>query len=160
MVHVEIFYGGETGEATLGARYQKGVVQIFPSYQFPSKLWTLKEYYFCSIDTWLEGHCQSVCSEHPWIISTPALTAAMGSRSIFYDSDDESAGHCSDIDEGQEEEEEGGGGGDGEEEGGGNEPVAPPEEIAVAVSAPLKGEVRGVTKRTPSGVCMCVLCVC
>lgn len=100
MVHVEIFWGGETGEATLGARYQKGTVQIFPSYKFASKLWNLKEYFFCSIDTWLDGKCVSCCPEHPWLTSNAALIAAAGSRSIFHDaSDDESAGDFSDIDD-------------------------------------------------------------
>lgn len=43
MVHVEVFVGGDTGEATVGARFQKGVVQEFPSYKFPSTLWNLKK---------------------------------------------------------------------------------------------------------------------
>mmetsp|Transcript_21428 Transcript_21428/g.31037 ORF Transcript_21428/g.31037 Transcript_21428/m.31037 type:complete len:826 (-) Transcript_21428:53-2530(-) len=100
MVHVEIFLGGETGEATIGARYQKGTVQIFPSYLFPSKLWNLEKVYFCSIDTWLNGQCVSVCPEHQWISSNAALAMAAGSRSIFHDSsDDESAGGCSDVED-------------------------------------------------------------
>jgi hypothetical protein len=112
MVHVEIFTGGETGEETLGARFQKGTVQFFPSYKFPSKLWTLKEYFFCSIDTWLDGQCVSCCSEHDWVTSNAALIAAAGSRSIFYDpQEDESAGDFSDI----EDDGEGQEGGEGEE---------------------------------------------
>lgn len=109
MVHVEIFYGGNTGEATIGARFSKGVVQIWPSYKFDSKLWKLHAYHFCSIDTWLEGECQSHCAEHEWKCSASSLALAAGERSIFNDtggegeevreSDDESAG-------GGEEEEE------------------------------------------------------
>ena len=95
MVHVEIFLGGETGEATIGARFQKGFVQIFPSYKFDSKLWTLKQFHFCSLDTWLDGVCQSHCPEHPWIIPT----VFTGGKSIF-DDEEESAGE----DLGEEEE--------------------------------------------------------
>jgi hypothetical protein len=57
MAHVEIFLGGETGEATLAARYARGVVSVFPSYKFHSSLWTLDKHYFCSIETWLNGEC-------------------------------------------------------------------------------------------------------
>lgn len=123
MVHVEIFLGGETGEETIGARFQKGFVQIFPSYKFDSKLWTLKEFHFCSIETWLDGICQSHCSAHPWIIPT----VNTGGKSIFDDDDsDVSAGDDVDDEEGQEmysqasppEEDEADmiGGGDGDDE--------------------------------------------
>ena len=86
MVHVEIFLGGTTGLETIGARYQKGVIQIFPSYQFESKLWTLKEYHFCSIETWLDGICKSHCSEHPWINKN--IRIGLGGKSIFDCEDD------------------------------------------------------------------------
>jgi len=66
MVHVEIFIGGETGEQTIGARWSKGVVQVFDSYKFVSKAYYDIKYHFRSIDTWLEGICQSHCKEHPW----------------------------------------------------------------------------------------------
>ena len=108
MVHVEIFYGGETGEATIGARFSKGVVQIWPSYKFDSSLWKLHSYHYCSIDTWLEGECVSHCMEHEWKCSAASLALAAGERSIFNDnnndqedSDDESAGggDCSDTEE-------------------------------------------------------------
>lgn len=59
MTHVEIFLGGSTGEETLAARSLRGVVSIFPSYKFESSLWTVEKYYFCSIDTWLNGVCLS-----------------------------------------------------------------------------------------------------
>jgi NADH:ubiquinone oxidoreductase subunit 2 (subunit N) len=41
MVHVEIFTGGETGEQSIGARWQKGVVQFFDSYKFIEILETI-----------------------------------------------------------------------------------------------------------------------
>jgi hypothetical protein len=101
-VHVEIFIGGETGEATIGSRYHKGNVSIFPSFKFKSTTWDLVRYHFRSLDTWLEGECRSHCPEHPWQSDLLGLAAAAGKRSIFNsDSDDdvESAG-------GDDEEEE------------------------------------------------------
>jgi cell wall-associated NlpC family hydrolase len=91
-VHVEIFLGGETGEATIGARLQKGKVSIFPSFKFTSKTWTLVQYHFRSLDTWLNGECRSHCAEHPW--HSDALDIkSMSKNSIFNcESDDESAG--------------------------------------------------------------------
>ena len=40
MVHVEVFIGGESGEETIGARWQKGHVQVHSSYKFKSKNYT------------------------------------------------------------------------------------------------------------------------
>jgi len=57
MTHVEIFLGGSSGEETIAARNLRGVVSIFPSYKFESTLWKVEKYYFCSIDTWLNGEC-------------------------------------------------------------------------------------------------------
>lgn len=93
-VHVEIFLGGETGEATIGARFFKGKVNIFDSYKFSCTTWTPYKHWFCSIETWLDGICESVCPEHPWLIDSGLmLAAAAGKKSIFNeDSDDESAG--------------------------------------------------------------------
>ena len=101
-VHVEIFLGGETGEATIGARFQKGVVSVFPSYKFESKSWTLIRHHFRSIDTWLDGQCVSHCTEHPWISESGSLYAAAGRRSIFNDEEDgeEAAGDYDDDDDG------------------------------------------------------------
>ena len=62
-VHVEVYIGDGR---TLGARWGKGVVQEHDSYTFTAKTWTLTEYVFCSIDTWLQGVCKSHCSEHEW----------------------------------------------------------------------------------------------
>lgn len=58
MVHVEIFIGGPTGEQTIGARWTKGVVQVFDTYKFVSKSYYDIKYYYKSIDTWLSGICQ------------------------------------------------------------------------------------------------------
>eukprot|EP00731_Ephydatia_muelleri_P015289 Em0008g1009a len=67
MVHVEIWAGD--GEKTLGARWQRGAVQVHDSYKFVSKTYGNMTYHFRSIDTWLMGICRSYCSEHPWSIS-------------------------------------------------------------------------------------------
>jgi hypothetical protein len=85
MVHVEIFVGGATGEATIGARFQKGVIKEFDSYKFKSSTWDLVQYHFKSLDSWLEGKHESNCSEHPWHSEQLALMAAAGKRSIFND---------------------------------------------------------------------------
>lgn len=56
IVHVEIWAGD--GERTLGARWQKGVVQIHDSYKFTAKSYHSMQYHFRSIDTWLKGTCE------------------------------------------------------------------------------------------------------
>jgi len=84
-VHVEIFLGGETGESTVGSRFYKGVVSIFPSYKFTSTSWTLVKHHFRSLDTWLNGVCKSCCPEHPWASDSLAYLEAAGKRSIFSD---------------------------------------------------------------------------
>eukprot|EP00605_Chrysophyceae_sp_TOSAG23-4_P000533 GSChrysophyteH1.ASY1.ANO1.602.1 assembled CDS len=103
-VHVEIFLGGETGEATIGARYFRGKVSIFDSYKFSCNTWSADQHHFCSIETWLDGKCESHCSEHPWLIDSGLmLAAAAGKKSIFNeDSDDESAGGYFEDDEDME----------------------------------------------------------
>ena len=88
-VHVEIFLGGETGEGTIGSRFHKGNVSIFPSFKFKSSTWDLVQYHFRSLDPWLEGSCRSCCSEHPWLSDTLAIAAAAGKRSIFNDISDD-----------------------------------------------------------------------
>jgi hypothetical protein len=67
MTHVEIYLGGETGEQTIGARYNNGVVSYFDSYKFTSKTYYDIKFYYKSLDTWLQGICKSVCEEHAWI---------------------------------------------------------------------------------------------
>ena len=98
---MEIFLGGESGEATLGSRYFRGKVGIFDSYKFTNNTWTPYKHHFRSIDTWLDGICKSHCSEHPWILDSGLmLDAAAGKRSIFNeDSDDENAGGYLDDDD-------------------------------------------------------------
>jgi hypothetical protein len=92
--HVEIYLGGDSGEATLGSRYFRGKVSIYDSYKFTNDTWTCYKHHFRSLDTWLHGICESHCPEHPWILDTGLmLDAAAGKRSIFNnDSDDENAG--------------------------------------------------------------------
>lgn len=101
MTHVEIYLGGETGRATLGSRYFRGAVNIYPDYEFPCTTWKCYKHHFRSLDTWLDGICKSHCSEHPWIIDSGLmLDAAAGKRSIFgYDSDDDNAGGYDDFEE-------------------------------------------------------------
>eukprot|EP01017_Pseudomicrothorax_dubius_P031832 TRINITY_DN4105_c0_g1_i4.p1 TRINITY_DN4105_c0_g1~~TRINITY_DN4105_c0_g1_i4.p1 ORF type:complete len:241 (+),score=35.51 TRINITY_DN4105_c0_g1_i4:72-794(+) len=53
MVHVEIYIGGETKEATLASRSRVGTVGIFPSYKFESKNYYNVKHHFRSLDTCL-----------------------------------------------------------------------------------------------------------
>ena len=55
MVHVEIYMGEGR---SLGARLQKGVIQIFDSYKFESKNYYNMKYFYKSIDNWLDGICK------------------------------------------------------------------------------------------------------
>ncbi|CAI8024141.1 Protein polyglycylase TTLL10 [Geodia barretti] len=124
MVHVEIWLGD--GEKTVGARWQKGRVEIHESYQFVSKSYHSMQYHFRSIDTWLNGICRSYCPEHEWEV---AHQFTPGKYSIFSTEQDESCG--------EEDEEGGGGGGDergekegsGEEDGGRSEATSPPDKV-------------------------------
>lgn len=131
-VHVEIFLGGETGEATIGSRFHRGNVGIFPSFKFKSTTWDLVRCHFRSLDPWLEGTCKSCCPDHPWLSDTLAIAAAAGRRSIFNDmSDDEGAG-------GLDEEDEEGGGGDGDEVVGGDAAAsAEPAVVPLPATEPL-----------------------
>jgi len=79
MVHVEVWLG--KGEKTVGARWQKSVVEVHDSYQYTSTSYHSMKYHFCSINTWLNGICQSYCSEHPWKRNTRSLP---GKKSIFF----------------------------------------------------------------------------
>ncbi|EDQ90416.1 uncharacterized protein MONBRDRAFT_24169 [Monosiga brevicollis MX1] len=65
MVHVEVWLG--EGEKTIGARHQTGVIQVHDSYKFVSKSYGNMQFYFRSIDTWLDGVCKSHCTEHDWL---------------------------------------------------------------------------------------------
>ncbi|XP_077863250.1 uncharacterized protein LOC144346250 [Saccoglossus kowalevskii] len=99
MVHVEIWAGD--GIKTVGARWQKGVVQVFDSYKFVSKSYHSMVYHFKSIDTWLRGVCRSFCPEHLWRKSK----YEPGKKSIFSlqseePEQDEAAGGVDDDDDG------------------------------------------------------------
>ena len=93
IVHVEIFMGelGTEKESTIGARYQRGVIQVFPSFKFVSTTWALVAYHFRSLDPWLEGVCKSCCREHEWIIPDSSYIYAAGKRSIFAIHDEDEA---------------------------------------------------------------------
>ena len=78
MVHVEIWLGDKN--KTLGARWQKGVVEIHNSYQYVSKSYHSMKYHFHSIDTWLSRICESHCTQHPWKRNKRTLP---GKKSIF-----------------------------------------------------------------------------
>jgi hypothetical protein len=56
MTHVEIWAGD--GCKTIGARWNKGKVQVFDHYKFQAKSFHSEQYYFKSIDTWLGGTCK------------------------------------------------------------------------------------------------------
>ena len=81
MVHVEIFTGGETGEQSIGARWQRGVVQYFDSYKFTSTAYHSIVWHYKSIEPWLEGICKSHCAQHSW--SSSNIQWAPGKKSIF-----------------------------------------------------------------------------
>ena len=81
MVHVEVFTGGETGEQSIGARWQKGVIKYFDSFKFESTSYHSIKFHYKSLDTWLEGVCKSHCAEHSWNSSN--LQWAPGKKSIF-----------------------------------------------------------------------------
>ncbi|XP_070560557.1 protein polyglycylase TTLL10-like isoform X2 [Ptychodera flava] len=96
MVHVEIWAGDDI--KTVGARWQKGHVQVFDSYKFVSKSYHSMVYHFKSIDTWLQGICKSYCPEHPWRKSK----YEPGKKSVFAleDSDIEEDEAAEDFDDG------------------------------------------------------------
>ena len=72
LVHVEIFIGGETGEATIGSRYEGPGVEAPGVYAFDS----YKSFgghhahghalHFRPIDVWLDGVCVSHCRTCSW----------------------------------------------------------------------------------------------
>jgi len=94
-VHVEVFIGGESGEATIGSRWSRSNlaegkvrgVQIHDSYRFASKNYEIHRFIFRSLDTWLHGVCRS--QSYPDVASATA-TLECGGKSIFQDEEDES----------------------------------------------------------------------
>jgi hypothetical protein len=110
MVHVEVFVGGETGEQSIGSRWQRGLIKTFDSYKFSSTSYHNITYIYKSIDTWLEGICHSHCPDHKW--SSSHLQWAPGKNSIFsveggedYDEADLDA-PLLDLEDGQQEKKE------------------------------------------------------
>jgi hypothetical protein len=107
--YLQLFFVISLGEATIGSRYHRGKVSIFPSYKFKSTTWDLVQYHFRSLDTWLDGVCKSCCPEHAWQSDALSHVDVAGKRSIFSDescADDIAAGG----DESSEEDFEEGGG--------------------------------------------------
>eukprot|EP00929_Paragymnodinium_shiwhaense_P088380 TRINITY_DN48690_c0_g1_i1.p1 TRINITY_DN48690_c0_g1~~TRINITY_DN48690_c0_g1_i1.p1 ORF type:complete len:300 (+),score=69.14 TRINITY_DN48690_c0_g1_i1:96-995(+) len=68
IVHVEIFVGGDSGEQSLGSRRLTGVATHDPYWLVGDRndWYHSVKYHFRSLDTWLEGVCQSFCPLHPW----------------------------------------------------------------------------------------------
>lgn len=72
LVHVEIFVGGETGEATIGSRFEGPGVQTpgvyaFDSYKsFGGHNAHGHQLHFRPIDAWLDGICVSHCQTCSW----------------------------------------------------------------------------------------------
>jgi len=66
LTHVEIWLGD--GPKTIGARWQRGKVQVFDSYQFNATSYHSPVYIFKSIDTWLMGICRRYSVQ--WWIQT------------------------------------------------------------------------------------------
>jgi len=64
IMHVEVYLG--PGEQTIAARWNSGVVQLFPSYKFESKSYRITDVIFKTIDPWLDGQCKSYCIYHTW----------------------------------------------------------------------------------------------
>jgi len=79
--------GGPTGEQTIGARWNNGVVSIFDSYKFVSKGYYDIKFYYKSIDTWLQGICKSYCEQHAWEIERQGIISEK--FSVFNASDGE-----------------------------------------------------------------------
>eukprot|EP00055_Hartaetosiga_balthica_P006143 m.18933 g.18933 ORF g.18933 m.18933 type:complete len:316 (-) comp5034_c0_seq1:937-1884(-) len=81
LVHVEVWMGD--GDKTVGARYQRGAIQVHDSYAFVSKSYHSMNYHFKSIDTWLDGVCKSFCDEHPWEQRKYSPKSSGGKYAIF-----------------------------------------------------------------------------
>jgi len=67
MTHVEMYFPcGPRMCETIGSRHKRGCVQVHSDFRFESQTYHSMQYHFRKIDTWLEGICQSICSEHRW----------------------------------------------------------------------------------------------
>jgi hypothetical protein len=112
-VHVEVFVGGASGEGTVGARWQRGVVQEWPSLRFDASAWEGVEVTVRSLEPWLAGVCEPA---HPALWATKGLAwRAQERRSIFAEGRGEGEG-------------EGAGAGEGEGEGEGADDAASEED--------------------------------
>lgn len=96
IVHVEVFLGGETGEATIGSRWSRSNpaegkvrgVQIHPSYKYASKNYEIHRFVFRSLAPWLRGVCRSI-SYPDAATGSAAAALKCGGKSIFQDSESE-----------------------------------------------------------------------
>mmetsp|Transcript_15247 Transcript_15247/g.25137 ORF Transcript_15247/g.25137 Transcript_15247/m.25137 type:complete len:237 (+) Transcript_15247:462-1172(+) len=66
LVHVEIFLGGRTGQCTIASRLVAGTVQEYDTFKYESKSYGNVVYHYRSIDPWIQGICESSCTQHPW----------------------------------------------------------------------------------------------
>jgi len=95
IVHVEVFIGADSGEATIGSRWSRSSsaegkvrgVQIHDSYKYSSKNYEIHRFIFRSLDTWLHGVCKS--QSYPDAVSSQA-SVECGGKSIFQEEQDES----------------------------------------------------------------------
>mmetsp|Transcript_115749 Transcript_115749/g.248735 ORF Transcript_115749/g.248735 Transcript_115749/m.248735 type:complete len:86 (+) Transcript_115749:533-790(+) len=69
------------GEQSIGARWQKGVIQLFDTYKFKTTSYDIHKYYYKSLNPWLRGQCVSHCKEHPWVRMD---NVKKSKNSIFY----------------------------------------------------------------------------
>jgi hypothetical protein len=97
LVHVEVFTGkGPNGEGTIGARWQKGVVQSFDSYKFESKNYHSIEFHYRSIDPWLNGICKPAPAHSGWWVNENR-NIALNKYSMFNADNDTEEDWCDDC---------------------------------------------------------------
>ena len=96
LVHVEIFVGGETGEATIGSRStdpeSAQAVAHHATYRSYAANCTAShdhKIFFRSIDTWLDGVCVSHCKACAWAEPRLAGTSTSKKYSLFRGAEEE-----------------------------------------------------------------------
>ena len=105
LVHVEVFTGkGPNGQGTIGARWQKGVVQPFDSYKFESTSYHSIEFHYRSIDPWLDGMCKPASCHGGWWIDE-RQNMAVNKYSMFNADNDKEAEWYDDGSAGGDDEE-------------------------------------------------------
>lgn len=87
IVHIEVFIGGSTGEATIGSRSRQHVSK-HDSFRFVSENYYDIEYHYKSIEPWLQGRLESNCSEHNW--TDKHVCKKSKKKSVFKAESDES----------------------------------------------------------------------